>query len=141
MKLKKLLKETYHDCRGDNVSLIANCKEICNLLNEFNVYIDELPLKDENGKKLDYLKNIYVTYSIKNASDFTYKDIFDLELQIITDKKNKFDAQEVAMTIDSKLNKKVLTAARITRKNAWLVQFIDDENKQNIVLQYDLNKF
>ena len=41
----------------------------------------------------------------------------------------------------SKLNKKVLTAARITRKNAWLVQFIDDENKQNIVLQYDLNKF
>ena len=123
------------------MSLKANCKEICNLLNEFNVYIDELPLKDENGKKLDYLENIYVTYSIKNASDFTYKDIFDLELQIITDKKNKFDAQEVAMTIDSKLNKKVLTAARITRKNAWLVQFIDDEDKQNIVLQYDLNKF
>ena len=123
------------------MSLKVNCKEICNLLNEFNVYIDELPLKGENGKKLDYLSNIYVTYSIKNASDFTYKDIFDLELQIITDKKNKFDAQEVAMTIDSKLNKKVLTAARITRKNAWLVQFIDDENKQNIVLQYDLNKF
>ena len=123
------------------MSLKVNCKEICNLLKEFNVYIDELPLKDENGKKLDYLKNIYVTYSIKNASDFTYKDIFDLELQIITDKKNKFDAQEVAMTIDSKLNKKVLTAARITRKNAWLVQFIDEEDKQNIVLQYDLNKF
>ena len=123
------------------MSLKNNCKEICSLLNEFNVYIDELPLKDENGKKLDYLKNIYVTYSIKNASDFTYKDIFDLELQVITDKTNKFDAQEVAMAIDSKLNKKVLTAARITRKNAWLVQFIDDENKQNIVLQYDLNKF
>ena len=123
------------------MSLKVNCKEICNLLKEFNVYIDELPLKDENGKKLDYLKNIYVTYSIKNASDFTYKDIFDLELQVITDKTNKFDAQEVAMAIDSKLNKKVLTAARITRKNAWLVQFIDDENKQNIVLQYDLNKF
>ena len=123
------------------MSLKVNCKEICNLLKEFNVYIDELPLKDENGKKLNYLENIYVTYSIKNASDFTYKDIFDLELQIITDKKNKFDAQEVAMTIDSKLNKKVLTAARITRKNAWLVQFIDEEDKQNIVLQYDLNKF
>lgn len=123
------------------MSLKVNCKEICNLLKEFNVYIDELPLKDENGKKLNYLENIYVTYSIKNASDFTYKDIFDLELQVITDKTNKFDAQEVAMAIDSKLNKKVLTAARITRKNAWLVQFIDDENKQNIVLQYDLNKF
>lgn len=123
------------------MSLKVNCKEICNLLNEFNVYIDELPLKGENGKKLDYLSNIYVTYSIKNASDFTYKDIFDLELQVITDKTNKFDAQEVAMTIDSKLNKKVLTAARITRKNAWLVQFVDEENKQNIVLQYDLNKF
>lgn len=123
------------------MSLKVNCKEICNLLKEFNVYIDELPLKDENGKKLDYLKNIYVTYSIKNASDFTYKDIFDLELQVITDKTNKFDAQEVAMAIDSKLNKKVLTAARITRKNAWLVQFVDEEDKQNIVLQYDLNKF
>lgn len=123
------------------MSLKVNCKEICNLLKEFNVYIDELPLKDENGKKLNYLENIYVTYSIKNARDSTYKDIFDLELQVITDKTNKFDAQEVAMAIDSKLNKKVLTAARITRKNAWLVQFIDDENKQNIVLQYDLNKF
>lgn len=123
------------------MSLKVNCKEICNLLKEFNVYIDELPLKDENGKKLDYLKNIYVTYSIKNASDFTYKDIFDLELQVITDKTNKFDAQVVAMAIDSKLNKKVLTAARITRKNAWLVQFVDEEDKQNIVLQYDLNKF
>ena len=123
------------------MSLKVNCKEICNLLKEFNVYIDELPLKDENGKKLAYLKNIYVTYSIKNASDFTYKDIFDLELQVITDKTNKFDAQEVAMAIDSKLNKKVLTAARITRKNAWLVQFVDEEDKQNIVLQYDLNKF
>ena len=123
------------------MSLKVNCKEIYKLLNEFNVYIDELPLKDENGKKLDYLKNIYVTYSIKNASDFTYKDIFDLELQIITDKKNKFDAEEVAMRIDAILNKKVLNTARITRKNAWLVQFIDDEHKQNIVLQYDLNKF
>lgn len=123
------------------MSLKVNCKEICNLLKEFNVYIDELPLKDENGKKLNYLENIYVTYSIKNARDSTYKDIFDLELQVITDKTNKFDAQEVAMAIDSKLNKKVLTAARITRKNAWLVQFIDDEHKQNIVLQYDLNKF
>ena len=123
------------------MSLKVNCKEICNLLKEFNVYIDELPLKDENGKKLNYLENIYVTYSIKNASDFTYKDIFDLELQVITDKTNKFDAQEVAMAIDSKLNKKVLTAARITRKNAWLVQFVDEEDKQNIVLQYDLNKF
>ena len=123
------------------MSLKNNCKEICSLLNEFNVYIDELPLKDENGKKLNYLENIYVTYSIKNARDSTYKDIFDLELQVITDKTNKFDAQEVAMAIDSKLNKKVLTAARITRKNAWLVQFVDEEDKQNIVLQYDLNKF
>ena len=123
------------------MSLKVNCKEICNLLKEFNVYIDELPLKDENGKKLNYLENIYVTYSIKNARDSTYKDIFDLELQVITDKTNKFDAQEVAMAIDSKLNKKVLTAARITRKNAWLVQFVDEEDKQNIVLQYDLNKF
>lgn len=123
------------------MSLNVNCKEICNLLKEFNVYIDELPLKDENGKKLNYLENIYVTYSIKNASDSTYKDIFDLELQVITDKKNKFDAQDVAMRIDAILNKKVLNTARITRKNAWLVQFIDDEHKQNIVLQYDLNKF
>ena len=53
------------------MSLKVNCKEICNLLKEFNVYIDELPLKDENGKKLNYLENIYVTYSIKNASDST----------------------------------------------------------------------
>lgn len=123
------------------MSLKNNCKEICSLLNEFNVYMDELPLKNEKDKKLNFLKEIYVTYSIKNASDFTYKNIFDLELQLITDKKNKFEAQETAFKIDSILNKKVLSNARITRKNAWLVQFIDDDNKQNIVLQYDLNKF
>ena len=123
------------------MSLKNNCKEICSLLNEFNIYMDELPLKNEKDKKLNFLKEIYVTYSIKNASDFTYKNIFDLELQVTTDKKNKFEAQETAFKIDSILNKKVLSNARITRKNAWLVQFIDDDNKQNIVLQYDLNKF
>lgn len=116
-------------------------EELSEILSPYNYYLDELPLKDERGHKLDYLKNIYVTYAIKGASDGIYKDIFDLELQVITDKTNKFDAQEVAMAIDSKLNKKVLTAARITRKNAWLVQFVDEEDKQNIVLQYDLNKF
>ena len=47
---------------------------------------------------------------------------------------------EVAITIDSILNKKVLNAARITRENAWLVPLIDEDDKQNIVLQYDLKK-
>ncbi len=123
------------------MSLKVNNKEIYKLLNEFNVYIDELPVKDEENRELDYLNNVYVTYTIKNARDSVYKNIFDLELQVITHKKNKFDAQEVAITIDSILNKKVLNAARITRKNAWLVLFIDEDDKQNIVLQYDLNKF
>lgn len=123
------------------MSLKVNNKEIYKLLNEFNVYIDELPVKDEENRELDYLNNVYVTYTIKNARDSVYKNIFDLELKVITHKKNKFDAQEVAITIDSILNKKVLNAARITRKNAWLVLFIDEDDKQNIVLQYDLNKF
>ena len=60
------------------MSLKNNCKEICSLLNEFNVYMDELPLKNEKDKKLNFLKEIYVTYSIKNASDFKYKNIFYL---------------------------------------------------------------
>ena len=114
---------------------------IYRILDCFNTYIDELPLKDENGKELNYLDNIYVTYSFKGASDKVYKNIFDLEVQVITDKKNKFEAQEVARIIDSRLNKTHLNGARITKKNAWLVEFIDEENKQNIILQYDLNKF
>ena len=39
------------------------------------------------------------------------------------------------------INKKTLTGARVNRKNAYLTQFIDDEGKQNIILQYNINKF
>lgn len=116
-------------------------REVYSLLDCFNTFIDELPLKDEHNKKLDYLENIYVAYSIKNSRDNVYKDIFDLEVQVISDKKNKFETQEIAFLIDKKLNKQILTGARINRKNAWLVRFADHGNKENIVLQYDLNKF
>ena len=37
------------------MSLKNNCKEICSLLNEFNVYMDELPLKNEKDKKLNFI--------------------------------------------------------------------------------------
>lgn len=116
-------------------------REIYNSLNCFNTYADELPLKDENSVELDYINNIYVTYSITNSNDGTYKNIYDLEIQVITNKANKFEAEEIISIIDKKINKKVLTKARITKKNAWLIHFIDEENKLNAVLQYDLNRF
>lgn len=116
-------------------------EELSEILSPYNYYLDELPLKDERGHKLDYLKNIYVTYAIKGASDGIYKDVNDLEVQIITDAKNRIKAFELAEEINEKLNRKFLTGARINKKNAWKVNFIDEENKENIVLQYDLNVY
>lgn len=116
-------------------------EEMSEILSPYNYYLDELPLKDERGRKLDYLKNIYVTYAIKGTSDGIYKNVNDLEVQIITDAKNKIKAFDLAEEIDKKLNKKFLTGARINRKNVWKVNFIDEENKENIVLQYDLNVY
>ena len=66
------------------------------ILSPYNYYLDELPLKDERGRKLDYLKNIYVTYAIKGTSDGIYKNVNDLEVQIITDAKNKIKAFDLA---------------------------------------------
>lgn len=116
-------------------------KEVYKLLDDFNAYMDELPLKDEREQELNYLDNIYVTYSFKGASDGSYKDVVDLEVQVITNKKNKFEAQEIANLINNRLNKKKLTNARITKKNAWYVDFIDEEGKENIILQYNLDKY
>ena len=116
-------------------------KDIYKILSCYNTYADELPLKDEFGEELDYLNNSYVTYKIGNSSDRSYKDIYDLEVQVITNKVNKFIAQKIGLEIESKLNKTKLTNARINRKNAWLVRFVDEDSKENIVLQYDINIF
>ena len=77
-------------------------EELSEILSPYNYYLDELPLKDERGRKLDYLKNIYVTYAIKGASDGIYKNVNDLEVQIITDAKNKIKAFELAEEINEK---------------------------------------
>lgn len=116
-------------------------KEVYKLLDDFNAYMDELPLKDEREQELNYLDNIYVTYSFKGASDGSYKDVVDLEVQVITNKKNKFEAQKIANLINNRLNKKKLTNARITKKNAWYVDFVDEDDKENIILQYNLDKY
>ena len=64
--------------------------DIYKILEGFNVFLDELPCKDENGTELDYINNIYATYSLGSISDFYYKNIIDLEIQVVTDNVNKF---------------------------------------------------
>ena len=49
-------------------------KEVYKLLEGFNAYMDELPLKDEREQKLNYLYNIYVIYSFKGERDGRNKD-------------------------------------------------------------------
>ena len=106
---KESLKEDEKKVIGDNTEYVAN------------FIFDE----EWNGK-------VKTARFINNG---IYKDVNDLEVQIITDTKNKIKAFDLAEEIDKKLNRKFLTGARINRKNAWKVNFIDEENKENIVLQ------
>ena len=101
-----------------------------------------MPLKDEEGKDLDYLNNIYVTYKLLEIRDMVYKNEIPLEIQVISNKINKDKIDKISIEIDQILNKKVLTKARVVRQNVWLVPFFDiEEENEYITLQYYISMF
>ncbi|MDU1584907.1 MAG: hypothetical protein E6860_05095 [Clostridium sp.] len=117
-------------------------EEIYSLLSNYNTYANCLPLKDEEGKDLDYLNNIYVTYKLLEIRDMVYKNEIPLEIQVISNKINKDKIDKISIEIDQILNKKVLTKARVVRQNVWLVPFFDiEEENEYITLQYYISMF
>lgn len=117
-------------------------EEIYSLLSNYNTYANYLPLKDEEGKDLDYLNNIYVTYKLLEIRDMVYKNEIPLEIQVISNKINKDKIDKISIEIDQILNKKVLTKARVVRQNVWLVPFFDiEEENEYITLQYYISMF
>ncbi len=117
-------------------------EEIYSLLSNYKTYANYLPLKDEEGKDLDYLNNIYVTYKLLEIRDMVYKNEIPLEIQVISNKINKDKIDKISIEIDQILNKKVLTKARVVRQNVWLVPFFDiEEENEYITLQYYISMF
>lgn len=111
--------------------------EIYDLLKDYNTFLDEIPLLDENNKELDYQNKIYISYCFRGISDGMYRKDISLDINLVTNTKNKISLQKQAIEIDEKLNRKMLTNSRIVRQNGWYVNFKEDE-KENIILQYFL---
>ena len=120
-------------------------KELYKLLSEGNnLYLDYLPIEDEKGNKLDYLNKVYITYSLKNIEDLSYKDSIILEIEIVSELINKIDVQAKAFDID-KLLKDVWIencGSKIIRSNIYYINFDDlEKNKALVTLSYKILKY
>ena len=120
-------------------------QELYKLLSEGNnLYLDYLPIKDENDNELDYLNNTYITYSLKNIEDLGYKDSIILEIEVVSDLSNKIDVQAKALYIDKLLNNTWIEScnSKIIRSNIYFMTFDDLENKKSLVtLSYKILKY
>lgn len=96
---------------------------------------------DELGVNFDFNNEIGVYYNMSNILDMEYKNTIPLIITLVGIKNNKIEMQELAKEIDAKLNKAILTNSRIVRQNTYFNSFIDDEEKNNIVLSYYIYKF
>ena len=109
-----------------------------------NLYLDYLPIKDENDNELDYINNTYITYSLKNIEDLGYKDSIILEIEVVSDLSNKIDVQTKAFDIDKLLNNAWIenSSSKIIRSNVYFIPFDDLENKKSLVaLSYKILKY
>lgn len=109
-----------------------------------NLYLDYLPIKDENDNELDYLNNTYITYSLKNIEYLEYKDSIILEIEVVSDLSNKIKVQAKAFDIDKLLNNAWIDncSSKIIRSNIYFMPFDDLENKKSLVtLSYKILKY
>lgn len=109
-----------------------------------NLYLDYLPIEDENGNELDYLNSTYITYSLKNIEDLGYKDSIILEIEVVSDLSNKIDVQTKAFDIDKLLSNAWIenSSSKIIRSNVYFMSFDDLENKKSLVtLSYKILKY
>lgn len=109
-----------------------------------NVFLDYLPLKDENNRELDYSKNIYITYTLKNIENLGYKNAIILELEVISNLDNRTKVQAKALELDKLLNYIFIDNcnAKIIRSNVYYMPFNDlEENKALVTLSYKILKY
>jgi predicted amino acid-binding ACT domain protein len=99
---------------------------------------------DEMGVTFDFATEIGVYYNISDILDLQYKDDITLIVTLVGIKEKKIDMQTLAKEIDSILHKANLQKGRIVRQSNYYQSFIDEDNKNNIVLSYfiyNYNKF
>ncbi|SCJ00030.1 Uncharacterised protein [uncultured Clostridium sp.] len=109
-----------------------------------NLYLDYLPIEDENDNELDYLNNTYITYSLKNIEDLGYKDSIILEIEVVSDLSNKIKVQAKAFDIDKLLNNTWVDNcnSKIIRSNVYYMPIDDLENNKSLVtLSYKILKY
>lgn len=110
-----------------------------------NVYSDFLPSKDENDIDLDYSKNLYITYSLKNIEDIgDNENSIILELEVISNIENRTYVRDKALELDKILNYVYIDKydSKIIRSNVWYIPFNDlEDNKALVTLSYKILKF
>lgn len=120
------------------MDLLSIQRNITNLIEAINPNVyDELPVKDENGKELDFENNQYITYQLQDISDLNYKHEISLEVQVVSNKFNKLDVQALSIELDKALNKTIFKDCncRIVHQGVWFIPlYIDD--KFYVTLQY-----
>ena len=109
-----------------------------------NVYSDFLPSKDENDIDLDYSRNIYITYGLKNIEDLGYKDSIILELEVISNIENRTSVRDKALELDKLLTDTYIEKcdSKIIRSNVYFMPFNDlEDSKALITLSYKILKY
>lgn len=113
-------------------------------VNGNNVYSDFLPSKDENDIDLDYSKNLYITYSLKNIEDIGYKDSILLDVEVISSLENRLNVRDKALELDELLKDTYIEKcdSKIIRNNVWYMPFNDLEDRKSMVtLSYKIFKY
>lgn len=113
-------------------------------VNGNNVYSDFLPSKDENDIDLDYSKNLYITYSLKNIEDIGYKDSILLDVEVISSLENRLNVRDKALELDELLKDTYIEKcdSKIIRSNVYFMPFNDlEDSKALITLSYKILKY
>ncbi len=113
-------------------------------IDDNNVYSDYLPLKDENDIDLDYSRNTYIAYILKNIEGLIYKDSIMLDVEITSALENRLKIRDKAIEIDKLLNNTYISNcdSKIIRSNVWYIPFNDlEEKKAMVTLSYKIFKY
>lgn len=120
-------------------------KELYKILSTIaKTYADSLPLKDINENELNYVRNTYITYSLKNIEDLGYKDSILLDVEVVSGSLNKLKVQDSAIKTDLLLNRKWIEScnAKLVRSNIYFMPFLDEEEDKFVVtLSYKILKY
>lgn len=96
---------------------------------------------DELDRDFDF-NNIGVFFTLNNVTGLGSRNTFTLQVYIISQKINKLDMGSMTKKIDENINNEVLNCNAIIRHaGVWFNSFIDDDELQNMILTYSVDKF